>query len=45
MEGWTPDMIMRIDPTRFPVSEVRGSGGGSSGGSSRSLTLSKALSG
>jgi len=33
MEGWTADMIMKIDPTRFPVSEVRGSGGGSSGGS------------
>ena len=33
MEGWTPDMILKIDPTRFPVSEVRGSGGGSSGGS------------
>ena len=29
MEGWTPDMIMKIDPTRFPVSEVRGSSGGS----------------
>ena len=29
MEGWTPDMIMKIDPTRFPVSEVRGSGDGS----------------
>jgi len=33
MEGWSGDMIMKIDPTRFPVSEVRGSGGGSSGGS------------
>ena len=29
MEGWTAEMILKIDPTRFPVSEVRGSGGGS----------------
>ena len=29
MEGWTADMIMKIDPTRFPVFEVRGSGDGS----------------
>ena len=40
MEGWSGDMIMKIDPTRFPVSDVRGSSG-----SSRPLTLSKALSG
>ena len=25
MEGWTAEMILKIDPTRFPVSEVRGS--------------------